>query len=51
MDADKRGTEHNDIIVDNPTVKITPSRRIRLNASMNTDVLRRLNDIDDDIDG
>ena len=50
MDADKRGIEHNDVMVDNPPVEITPPRRIRLTAAMNTEVLRRLNDNDDDID-
>ena len=50
MDADKRGVEHNDVMFDNPPVEITPPRRIRLTAAMNTEVLRRLNDIDGDID-
>ena len=47
MDADKCGTENN---VDIPPAEITPTRRIRRTAAMNADLLRRLNDIDDDID-
>ena len=48
MDAGKRGAENNDVIVDNSPVEITPPRRIRQTAAMNADLLRRLNDIDDD---
>ena len=50
MDADKRVTENNDVIVDISPVEMSPQRRIRRTAAMNADLLRRLNDIDGDID-
>ena len=50
MDADKRVTENNDVIVDIPPVEMPPPRRIRRTAAMNADLLRRLNAIDGDID-
>ena len=50
MDADKRVTENNDVIVDIPPVEMPPPIRIRRTAAMNADLLRRLNDIDGDID-
>lgn len=34
MDADKRGTENNDVIVGIPPVEITPTRHIRQTAAM-----------------
>ena len=49
MDADKRVTENNDVIVDILSVEIPPPRQIRQTAAMNADLLRRLNDIDGDI--
>ena len=51
MDADKRVTENNDVIVDIPPVEMPRPRRIRQTAAMNADLLRRLNDIDGDLDG
>ena len=50
MDADKRVTENNDVIVDIPPVEMPRPRRIRQTAAMNADLLRRLNDIDGDLD-
>ena len=50
MDADKRVTENNDVIVHILPVEIPPARRITQTAAMNVDLLRRLNDTDDDID-
>ena len=50
MDADKRVTENNDVIVDISPVEMSPQRRIRRTAAMNADLLRRLNDNDSDID-
>ena len=50
MDADKRVTENNDVIVHIPPVEKPPPRRIRRTAAMNIDLLRRLNDIDSAID-
>ena len=50
MDADKRETENSDVIVDISPVEMPPQRRIRRTAAMNADLLRRLNDIDGDID-
>ena len=50
MDDDKRVTENNDVIVDILPVEIPPARRIRQTAAMNADLLRRLNDTDDEID-
>ena len=50
MDADKRVTEDNDVIVDIPPVEMPPRRQIRRTAAMNADLLRMLNDIDSDID-
>ena len=50
MDADKRVTENNDVIVDIPPVEMPRPRRIRQTAAMNADLLRRLNDIDSDLD-
>ena len=49
MDDDKRVTENN-VIVDIPPVEIPPARRIRRTAAMNANLLRRLNDTDDDIE-
>ena len=49
LDADKRVTENNDVIVDIPPVEMPPPRQIRRTAAMNADLLRRLNDIDGDI--
>ena len=39
MDADKRVTENNDLIVDIPPVEIPPARRIRQTAAMNANLL------------
>ena len=50
MDADKRVTENNEVIVDISPEEIPPVGRIRRIAAMNADLLRRLNDTDDDID-
>ena len=50
MDADKRITENNEVIVDISPVEIPPLGRIRRTAAMNADLLRKLNDTDDDID-
>ena len=50
MDADKRVTENNDVIVDISPVEMPPQRRIKRTAAMNADLLRRLNDTDGDID-
>ena len=50
MDADKSVAENNDVIVDIPPVEIPPTRRITRTAPMNVDLLRRLNDTDDDMD-
>ena len=50
MDADKRVTENNGVIVDIPPVEIPPMRQIRQTAATNADLLRRLNNTDDDID-
>ena len=50
MDADKRVTENNDVIVNILPVEIPSARRITQTAAMNVDLLRRLNDTDDDID-
>ena len=50
MDADKHVSENNDVIVDIPPVEIPPARRISQTAAMNADLLRRLNDTDDEID-
>ena len=50
MDADKHVTENNDVIVDIPPVEMPRPRRIRQTAAMNADLLRRLNDIDSDLD-
>ena len=41
MDADKRVTENNDIIVDILPVEMPPPRQIRRIAAMNADLLRR----------
>ena len=49
LDADKRVTENNDVIVDIPPVEMPPRRQIRRTAAMNADLLRMLNDIDSDI--
>ena len=50
MDADKRVTENNDVIVDISPVEMPPQRRIKRTAAMNADLLRRLNDTGGDID-
>ena len=50
MDADKGVSGNNDVIVDIPPVEIPPLRGIRQTATTNADLLRRLNDIDRDID-
>ena len=50
MDADKRVTENNDVIVDIPPVEMSPPRQIRQTAAMNADLLQKLNDIDGGID-
>ena len=50
MDADKRVTENNDVIVNILPVEIPSARRITQTAAMNVDLLRRLNDTDVDID-
>ena len=41
MDADKRVTENNDVIVDILPVEMPPPRQIRRTAAMNADLLRR----------
>ena len=50
MDTHERVTENNDVFFDIPLVEIPPARRITRTAAMNADLLRRLNNPDDDID-